>query len=458
MRLRVWSFLLLFLCFVFPAISYAEEPIQIYIDNEPLDPEYSPHVIEGRTFVPIRVIAEKWGAVVGWNQQLQQVRIQKDRLMIDLFIDQHEAIVNRESVYSDAAPIVIEGKTMVPLRFVGELLGATIGYNHENHAVYVTLPLEPVDYSPDSDDEHSEQQEDQESQEDESVVLKDIWVEGNRVIIQTDGEADFEDFYLKQPERVVIDFANGSYHIQNESHQYDQETNQGIVPVNGSFIQSVRYGMNNLEQPVARVVIDLNTRGDYQITRNVEENQWIVTVEPGIYKVVIDAGHGGEDPGAIGYTGKSEKWFNLSVAKKIANLLEEEPRIQPYLTRATDEFITLEKRAAFANEIDADLFMSIHANAYLESTRGTETYYYHSYSKAFGEVVHRYLVEATGFPDRKLQKAGFYVIKNTEMPAVLTETGFLTNPTEEELLFQDEFQNKIAEALAQSIIEYLNLQ
>ena len=117
----------------------------------------------------------------------------------------------------------------------------------------------------------------------------------------------------------------------------------------------------------------------------------------------------------------------------------------------------MQRRAEFANEIDADLFMSVHANAYTRATRGTETYYYHAHSKSFGEIVHRNLVNATGFPDRKLQHAGFYVIKNTDMPSVLIEAGFLTNPTEEEILFNDDFQKKVAKAMADAIIEYLGV-
>lgn len=455
MRLRVLCLSMLFLCLIYPAVSYADDPIRVYIDNEPLDAAFQSHIIEDRTYVPIRVIAEKWGASVGWNQANQQVRIQKDRLMIDLFIDEHEAIVDREPVYSDAAPVVMEGRTLIPLRFVGELLGAQVRYDVESHSVFVQLPPEPEKESPDPNEEKPEEA--QPPLEEGVITLTAIQVSGNQVIIQTNGEVIPNDFYLKDPERVVLDFANSAFHIQDESHQYNPNTHQGIVPSGGDMITSVRYGLNAEADPVARVVIDLSTRGEYQITRDADKHQIIVTVQPGVYKVVIDAGHGGRDPGAKGYTGKSEKWFTLSVSKKIANLLEDEPRIQPYLTRATDDFVTLERRAAFANEINADLFMSVHANAYRQSTRGTETYYYHNHSKAFGEIVHRNLLNATGFPDRKLQRAGFYVIKNTEMPSVLIEAGFLTNPTEEDLLFQDAFQERIAKAMADAILEYLNI-
>ncbi len=458
MRLRVIGLTLLFLCLIAPAVSYADDPIRVYINDEPLDAAYESLIIADRTYVPIRVIAEKWGAVVGWNQANQQVRIQKDRLIIDLFIGENEAVVNREPVYSDAAPVVVDGRTLIPLRFVGELLGAHVRYDAASHSVYVQLPSEQGKGSDQEEEKKPEEDQAEEPRhEDAAAVLKGITVLEDLVVVQLDGDTTLDDFYLKAPERIVLDFKHAVFDIQDETHQFNPDTYQFIVPSPGGLIEAVRYGLHDQDEPFTRVVIDLNTRGQYEIVSDEEQSQILIYVQPGVYKVVLDAGHGGHDPGAISYTGKSEKWFNLSVAKKIANLLEKEPRVQPYLTRATDDFVTLERRAEFANEIDADLFMSVHANAYKQSTRGTETYYYHSNSKQFGEIVHRHLVNATGFPDRKLQRARFYVLRNTDMPAVLIEAGFLTNPTEEKLLFQDDFQNKIAEAMADAIKEYLNL-
>jgi N-acetylmuramoyl-L-alanine amidase len=118
-------------------------------------------------------------------------------------------------------------------------------------------------------------------------------------------------------------------------------------------------------------------------------------------------------------------------------------------------FLELSERVALANEYDADLFISIHANSFSNpNTRGTETYYYNDYSEAFAKIVHKHLVQATGFPDRKMRQYPFYVIKHTKMPAVLTETGFLTNPTENAQLTNPQFQEKVAQALVAAIREY----
>jgi N-acetylmuramoyl-L-alanine amidase len=168
----------------------------------------------------------------------------------------------------------------------------------------------------------------------------------------------------------------------------------------------------------------------------------------------VDAGHGGKDPGAKGVAGNAEKDFTLSVAKRMIQLLKQYPEFQVEATRTTDVYVTLQDRVKFANERGADLFISIHANSATSSARGTETYYYNSYSEAFARVVHKHLRAATQFPDRGVHTAPFYVIKNTKMPAVLTETGFLSNAYENAKLNSPEFQQKVAEALVAAIREY----
>lgn len=458
MRRQGICFIVMLFCFLLPVSVYAaDEPIRVFIDDEPLDEAYSSEIIEGRTFVPIRVIAETWGAVVGWNQELQQVRIRKDRLTIDLFIDQYEAIVAGETVVATAAPQVIDGRTMIPLRFVGELLGAQVQYDVSERAVKVFLPKEAQPQQPPIEKPTPELPEVEQVPDGVNTLDVVHLLDHNQVVLQMSASGSANDFYLKDPERIVIDLPQTVFDPSDENHQFDLKTHQASVQAESTseMIKAVRYSLHDPKAQTVRVVIDLATRADYTIEK--KDNSWIITATPGKYKVVLDAGHGGHDPGAKSYSGKSEKWFNLSVAKKIHNALEDETRIEPYLSRADDQFISLQGRTEFANELDADLFMSVHANAYLQSTRGTETYYYHERSKHFGEIAHKRLLEATGFADRKLQRKGFYVVKNTKMPSVLIEVGFLTNPTEEKHLFEEQFQDKVAQAMANAIKEYLGL-
>jgi N-acetylmuramoyl-L-alanine amidase len=174
--------------------------------------------------------------------------------------------------------------------------------------------------------------------------------------------------------------------------------------------------------------------------------------------VILDAGHGKKDSGAVGATKKLEKDFDLSMVLKVNELLKKNPEINVILTRSTDVFVELVDRAKIANKAAADVFLSIHANAGEPPAKGSETLYTKDMDKPFADVIHKYLMSVTGLTDRKCRFKNLSVCRNTTMPACLIEPGFLTNPAEEELLFNEEFQNKLAVAMAQGICEYLGVK
>jgi N-acetylmuramoyl-L-alanine amidase len=178
--------------------------------------------------------------------------------------------------------------------------------------------------------------------------------------------------------------------------------------------------------------------------------------------VVIDPGHGGSDPGAVS-GGVQEKDLNLSVALKLNKLLKAKG-VNTKLTRSTDVFIGLYERTDISNDLDADLFVSIHHNAYKESSNGTETLYNNdkgSYGVgfsglSFAKIVQNKMVEKLGFYDRGVvNRPNLAVLKGSKAPAVLAEIGFITNPTERSKLITERYQNLAAEALCDSIIEAL---
>jgi len=178
------------------------------------------------------------------------------------------------------------------------------------------------------------------------------------------------------------------------------------------------------------------------------------------FKVVIDPGHGGEDPGAEGASGSYEKDFTLAVSLKVASLLEDVPDIEAYMTRDKDVFLSSETRDRpnFANELEADLFISIHANTFADPTvSGTETFYYHDHSLGLANIIHRHVAKATGFRDRGVSQENFFVLRDTTMPATLLEIGYLTNPADEQTMLTEEFQQAVAEAIVDGIKEYLGL-
>jgi len=220
--------------------------------------------------------------------------------------------------------------------------------------------------------------------------------------------------------------------------------------------------------------------------------------------VVIDAGHGGKDPGAIGVTGVREKDVNLGIALKLGRLIEKKlPDVKVVYTRNDDTFVELYKRGKIANEAKGKLFISIHCNALKKKpsdARGFEVYLlrpgrtkeaiqiaefensvihfednpdryqaltdenfilvsmahssYMRYSEKFSDILNQTWTKHTKIPSRGIKQAGFYVLVGASMPSVLVETGFLTNREDEAYLKSSNGQQEIANAILNSIITY----
>lgn len=221
------------------------------------------------------------------------------------------------------------------------------------------------------------------------------------------------------------------------------------------------------------------------------------------FLVVLDAGHGGKDAGAIGYTlKKMEKDINLKVALKVGELLSKEKNVKVMYTRKKDVFIPLDDRAQIANKAKADLFISIHTNAAENrSARGTESYAvgsssanlevakrensvllyesdyktkyrgfdpnstesyimfdflqskYMEQSISFASQVEKNFVKA-GRSSRGVKQAGFWVLKQAAMPAVLVELGYISNREEEAFLAKDKNLDMLSEAIVKAFVQY----
>ncbi len=172
--------------------------------------------------------------------------------------------------------------------------------------------------------------------------------------------------------------------------------------------------------------------------------------------ICLDPGHGGDDSGA-NYNGVMEKVPNLDIALRVRPILQS-LGIAVKMTRKTDTTLSLQQRCDIANSSHADLFVSIHNNAYLESSSGTETYAYYDSAEGrrLATSIHHEVVRRIQLPDRGVKQAGFYVLKHTDMTAALIEGCFLTNPTEAKLLEDPAFRQKIAEGIAAGIYFYIN--
>jgi len=219
----------------------------------------------------------------------------------------------------------------------------------------------------------------------------------------------------------------------------------------------------------------------------------------GVSRIVIDPGHGGHDPGTIGHAGLQEKDLVLDVSLRLEKMLRAEPGTEVIMTRSTDAYVPLEERTAIANSKGADLFLSVHANSSRNPiARGIETYILNfaldphaeevaarenaispatlkdlqglvkaialnskiDESRDFATSVHEAMIARikagqSGIQDRGVRTAPFYVLIGANMPSILAEISFVSNPDDEKLLKAPEHRQKIAESLFEGIRAYL---
>ncbi len=195
-----------------------------------------------------------------------------------------------------------------------------------------------------------------------------------------------------------------------------------------------------------------NKKSDYEYLKlpDVKQNK---------FSIVIDPGHGGLDPGAIGIGGIRETDIVLEVSKIVKNLLSDKG-VKVRLTRKNEVDLDLAPRVSFANNEDADIFVSIHANASRGKRRdinGLETFYYKGWKgRLLAKNIQKQILKVSpGSPDRGVKQGRFYVIKNTSMPAVLVEIGFLTGRLDARRLEKATHRKRLAYAIAKGILEYL---
>ncbi|NJO85831.1 MAG: N-acetylmuramoyl-L-alanine amidase [Synechococcaceae cyanobacterium RM1_1_27] len=178
---------------------------------------------------------------------------------------------------------------------------------------------------------------------------------------------------------------------------------------------------------------------------------------PGQVVVAIDPGHGGRDPGAIGVGGIQEKLVNMEIARGVTQRLEA-AGYGVIMTRTDDREVLLQPRVDQAVQSNATIFVSIHTNALDRSgVRGIETYYLKPDSESLATTLHQSIVAGSGAPDREVRRARFFVVRETPvgMPSVLLELGYLTNPEEGRLLATSEYQDRLAQSIADGIVTYL---
>jgi N-acetylmuramoyl-L-alanine amidase len=525
------------------AFADSSDDINLIVGGKMLSPDVPPLLVHDRTMVPIRIISEELGAKVDWDLAQQKVHISNGASDITMWVGKSTAKVNGKDKTLDAPPLLKNDRTLVPIRFIAESMGTTVGWEQNTQTVYVNkvyslstngnmlgnggiyqrdqdlyVPLADIssvtsDFRINGDQAIYRGQTISLNTEGKtlwkarkmdtgwviplstlanqlklgtsvnglkiSVVkqttsLLSIKEDNGHILIQADHQVKPNDFVLDTPDRVVLDFPDT---VISNSLRNSISFNNGIGIVEtasasttsgqSSIVREIRMSQYSDNPATVRVVVELTQKSKYHLTmssntidlgleqtpiQSTDSNAGQASGQGSV--VVIDAGHGGKDTGAIGATGDNEKDLTLSIANLVTSDLQKDG-VKVIETRDDDSYPTLQDRVDLANNSNANLFLSIHMNSFLPSAHGTETWYDTPQSADFANTLHSHLIAATGFTDRGVKSTGYYVIKNTKMPSSLVEVGFITNPTENSQLLNADFQQKVAKALADAINEYL---
>lgn len=448
--------------------DYPWDPIVLVVDGHTVKTEEMPPVIlNGRTMVPAREFFEQLGASVSWDNDSQRVIIEYNGEKIILKINSRTVYIGSNSASissSDPAPKIINNKTMIPVRFVAEEFGFDVQWVNETRTVSITSPdketinLTKVTFSSDDD--------------------------SDCIFVQLDEFVNPNVFKMESPDRIVIDVYGTKATLKD-----------GSIACDGEAVKSVRYSQhsdrfrivadlkaeadfevlklkNGVEISIIKtgdeIVSDKNENDDVNVPDDDEEVNEDATIEnpDGKMTVILDPGHGGTDPGATYPVGVKdpnykEKDITLAVALKVRENLEKQG-INVIMTREDDVYPTLKERVEMANSSTADIYVSIHVNA-MENKDGIDgaQVYYHKgseFGKKLAEHVYNGIIEHTNLTKRGIQDgSSLYVIRNTKMPAILTEGGFITNKGDREYISSEKGIREMAAGISEGIMEALDL-
>jgi len=477
-------------------------------DYEVTGLEVPPVIMNDRVMVPARQVFEKVGGTVYWDSGSRQVTVRYDGCVLVMTMGQTRAVLNGQYIEMEVPPIIHNSRNLIPLRFPAEAFGFDVAWDSSRRAAVLhspnsggqaptptTMPplVPPVNEGLATDISGTPIA--YMSHPATNIVGLNTPDSGGVFTIVASSPITDVQHSLLLDNRLIVDIYNAIITLDEP------------IPV-FSGVSAVRASQFTFDPNITRIVLELAGAVDFSVALSADRQTLSITVSnpsgdnPGDNEppqhtptpqstpvppqntplppqntaqppnngrqtvVVIDPGHGGRCPGAV-HNGLVEKDLVLTLAHMAMEHLNANPNIRAYMTRSTDVTVYNAWRAEFANQ-KADLFVSIHANGIEQMelrsvVSGIETLYAvnpHEQSlgsfnsRQFAAIMQRNLISATGAVNRGPKpRPDLIVLRDTHMPAVLVEVGFLTNPIDAGLLATQSYQRTVARAIYEGILE-----
>ncbi len=451
-------------------------------------------IINNKTMIPLRFVSENLGFDVNWDSASRTASVNSVKNLIE--INSIDISNSEKGVYTiNASDKISDYKTdfLTGNRLVIDFYNTLIDNNvYENKGVAETINIS------DSAVEKIRTAQNQTSPQyitrvvfdfnygydpDYNVSLsndeKSLIVNINKESVEDVFSEVNENIYYSRKEKSFVINKRGSYiDINKFTHSDDYNSKKYTISMNQSWNNIIKDETIYVNDKYINSISIKSSNGNTEITfdekqiltYNVSEdneNIYIRLQHPKLkYKniVVLDAGHGGSDPGASGY-GLVEKDLTVDIVNRIMLLLEDDNDIKGYATRTTDVYPSFTDRNDLGNAV-GDVFISIHINSAGSNTNpnGTEVYYLNPNtsdsgmtSKILAETLQKNLLKELGSNDRKTKTENFIVLRQSNIPASLCEIGFVTNPEEAAKLGSSEYRQKVAQAVYNSLKELFKL-
>ena len=455
--------------------TYTGNFFSLKLNDELLQCEVPPIVFNDYSVVPARDVFEKLGAEVTWNGEREQVIIKYKTTNIILYINNKLAYKNSKADLMPIAPKIINGKTMIPVRYVSESMGFDVSFDSKTDTISIqTGKTNSATPQPTPTPTPTPEL---------TVTLQSykclVAEKGVSVAFSlSEKDVKYSAFALSAPDRIVVDLTNTKMGASIRNQELDSE-----------IVTAVRIGQ---QTEALRVVFDLPQAQKYKVslsgktltvtvgegaeivetsptppaTTEPEEELPVIEIEPS-RSITIDPGHGGSDPGACFIEEDGTIWretdINLAVSLKVRDILKKKG-VRVVMTRTTEKDVVRKSRPELANSEKTALFISIHTNSVEENdvANGIETWGSLESSrplagvtdKSFAQNVQKAVIKQTSAHDRGIKDSvELTVLKYSVMPSVLVEVGFITNETERNNLFSESYRDKLAQGIAQGILD-----
>lgn len=478
---------LFFTVFSVPALS---ADISLLVDGKKIECDVPPVIDNNRTLVPARAFFESLGASVTWNPIKKQVSVKLNDTKIILVIGSNVAYVNSVIKILDSVPLVKDNRTLIPVRFVSENLGYDVSWDGSTQSVLLEKIEETV---PDFDSPNTDI--DKEDLITSTITSMVYSVSGNSFVIKFTFSSPLNDYSLynlDNPIRTVLELKGASYdgsktitvddggikqiRMANHDSYYKVVADLDEV-LSKKFVLATNKLSATLTFTLSEEIDDSTIESDLPSTDVPKEPEKAPNIVYDKYWnvksdsiVVLDAGHGGTDVGAIGYNKEGEKVLyekdlNLTITLEVARILKEKG-IKVLLTRSDDTYISLSQRYNKSNSNDALLFVSIHHNSHespdpygsltLYSAAKDKKYPNLKSSKSIAQTIQKHLTNATGLYDGGIRSEDdLAVLGGTQTSAVLIEVAFVSSYDDQEFLLVNENLMKAAAGIADGILEVL---